>query len=99
MHIEESEQGEEFANKFGLFQIQLGGLEEVRTPQKFSIFHPHLSLEAVFPSLKLTQYLYKYEHLFFWKTGNLIMSWVNSSPFLSRKHTVPERLFSQSNKI
>ena len=74
LHIEESEQGKEFANKFSLFQIQLSGLEEIRTPRKFSIYHPHLSLETVFPVLKLTQDLYKYDHFFFWKIGNLIIS-------------------------
>ena len=35
-----SEQSQAFANKFGLFQIQLGGLGEVPTPGKFCHFFP-----------------------------------------------------------
>ena len=43
------------ANKFGLFRIHLGGLCEVAIPRECCIFYPHLSLQTVFPALKLTQ--------------------------------------------
>ena len=60
--------------------------EGVATPGKFCNFPPLLSLETVFPALKLTQNCYlNIKISSFWKTGNLF-------------HKV-ERLFSQSNKI
>ena len=45
-------------NKFGLFQLQLESLGEVKTPGKFCNYFPHLSFETVFPVLKLTQNCY-----------------------------------------
>ena len=47
------------ANKFGLSQIQLGGLGKSHNPRKFGNFFAHLNLETVFPALKLTQNCYK----------------------------------------
>ena len=52
---EESEQSEVYANKCGLFQIHLGGLGISATSGKFDYFYSHLSLETVFPALKLIQ--------------------------------------------
>ena len=47
----------------------------------FGYFYSHLSLEIVFPALKLTQncYIHEYKHIFLLKTGNFILNWV---PFL-----------------
>ena len=64
------------ANKFGLFQKQLGGLEGVGAPGQFCNFYPHLSLEAVFAAPKLTQNCCVNINIFFRKTGNLIVNWV-----------------------
>ena len=70
---EESEQSEVLANKFGFPQIQLEVWGESRRQKNFVI----LILGTVFPSLKLTRnFLFKYEHFFFLKTGNLIINWV-----------------------
>ena len=57
-YSEESEQREMQANKFGLFQTYLGGLRVSATSGKFDYFYSHLSLETVFPALKLTQNCY-----------------------------------------
>ena len=54
-YSEESKQSEVYANKCGLFQIHLGVLEISATSGKFDYFYSHLSLETVFPALKLTQ--------------------------------------------
>ena len=45
-----------------------------------SYFYSHLSLQTVFPSIKLTQncYIKKYKHTFFLKTDNFILNWVQS---------------------
>ena len=69
---------EALANTFGLFQIQMRRLGGVATQGTFCNFYPHLSLETVFPALKLTPNLYKYEHFFFLKTDNSIINWVKS---------------------
>ena len=53
---EESEKSEALANKFGLLQIQLGGLGGgVTTPGKVRNVSPCLRLETIFPAVKLTQ--------------------------------------------
>ena len=59
-----------------------------------------------FPSFKLgisssstltdTELLCKYEHFSYLKNSNLTINWVTS---LFHKHTLPERLSSQSNKM
>ena len=55
-YSEESEQSDVNANKLGLFQIHLeGGLGISATSGKFDYFYSYLSLETVFPALKLTQ--------------------------------------------
>ena len=57
------------ANKFGLFQIQFGGLGRCN-PQKILHSFPSfkLGLETVFPALKLTQNFYiNMNILFSWK--------------------------------
>ena len=43
LHLEDFEQSEGLTNKSGLFQIQLGGLEGVATPEKVCniYFYPH----------------------------------------------------------
>ena len=55
---EESEQREVLANKFGLPEIQMGIPVLVTTPTKFCNFSALLSLETVFPALKLTENCY-----------------------------------------
>ena len=52
---EESKQSQVYMNKCGLFQIHLGGLTVGATSGKFGCFYSYLSLETVFPALKLTQ--------------------------------------------
>ena len=54
---EEPEQSEALANKFGLFQKQLGiwGGGSGAIPKKLCKFYPHLRLEMVFPALELSQ--------------------------------------------
>ena len=55
-YLEKSQQTDVYANKFGLFQIHLGGgLGISATSGKFYYFYFHLSLETVFPALKLSQ--------------------------------------------
>ena len=54
-YSEESKQSEVYANKCCLFQIHLRVLEISATSGKFDYFYSHLSLETVFPALKLTQ--------------------------------------------
>ena len=54
-YSENSEQSKVYANKCGLFQTYLGGLRISATSGKLDYFYSHLSLEAVFPALKLTQ--------------------------------------------
>ena len=61
---------------------------------------------AIFPSFTLgncssitktdTELLFKYELFFFLKNDNLTINWV---PSLLYKHTVPDTLSSQSNKM
>ena len=75
-YCEKSEQSKALANKFGLFQIQLWNLEWVATPGKLCSFSNDLSLEAVFPVLKLTQNCYINMNIFFLKKGSLIINWV-----------------------
>ena len=58
LYIEESEQSEGLANKIGVFQIRLGGLDGVVIPGKVCIFYPYLSSETVFLDLKLTRDCY-----------------------------------------
>ena len=64
----------------------LCGLGGGTIPWKFFNFYSHLKTGKF-------KFLYKNEHLFFLKTGNFTIIWV---PY---KHTVPERLSSQSEKI
>ena len=54
-YSEESNQSEVYTNKFGLFQIHLRGLGISPTSGKFNYFYSYLSLETVFPALKLKQ--------------------------------------------
>ena len=66
--------------------------------RKISQFFPWFKLGSSVSSFQTdTKLLHKYEHLFFLKTGNLVTNWVSLS--LIYKHTVPERLSSQPNKI
>ena len=88
---EESERIEVLANNFGLSEIQLGILVLVTTSGKFCNFSPLLNLERASPALKTgKELLFKYEHFFFLKNGNLLINWV---PPLSYKHSVPERQY------
>ena len=93
---EESEQRVVLANKFVLSKTQLGILGLVTTPRKFCNFLTFLSTEVAFPALKLTENCYLNINIFFLKNGNFIINWV---PSLFYKHTVPERLSSQSSKM
>ena len=54
----ESEQSDQLATKFGLFQIQKRGLRGIATSGRFGNFYLYLSLENVFPAIKLTQNCY-----------------------------------------
>ena len=85
----EFEQVQALLNKFGLFQIQFGGLGGWTTPGKVRNFFPHLSLEAVFPALELTQSCYIIMNTFFLENWQLIMIWVplSLSLFLSLLQT------------
>ena len=56
---------------------------------KFCNFYPHLSLETVFPALKLTQICCINEHFFSWKLAVLN----------HKSHIKLERVTSQSEKI
>ena len=55
---EESEQREVLANKFDLSEIQMGIVVLVTTSRKSCNFSALLSLETVFPGLKLTENCY-----------------------------------------
>ena len=69
---------------------------EPKPTGKLCSYFRHLSVETLFSALKTdTKLLYKYEHFFYLKTGNLIKILVS----LSLRQTVPERLSSQSSKI
>ena len=82
------------ANKFCFSQLQLG-LWVCRDTR--NILHLLPDLETVFPALKLIQNCYVNMNICFsWKLAS--QSWIGS-PSLFYKHTVPERLSSQSNKI
>ena len=66
-------------------------------PKKMLQFLPSFKLgNNICSTIADTKVLYKYEHFFFWKIGSLI---IMRSPSLLYKHTAPERLFSQSNKV
>ena len=82
---EESEQSEVLVNKFALSQTHMGSLGGVAMPGKFCDFGINLGngISSTYTDKKL---LFKYEHFFF------------LTP-LFYKHTVPERLSAQSNKI
>ena len=53
------------ANNFDLLQIHFGGLGGVATPGKVCKFSPHLTLESIFPELKLKQNFYINMKIFF----------------------------------
>ena len=56
---------------------------------------PSFKLEnSIFSTKTDTKFISKYKHLFFLKTGNLIINWVS----LFCKHTVPEEQFLQTSK-
>ena len=55
---EESERREVLANKFDLSKIQMGILVLVTMPRKSCNFSALLSLETVFPALKLIENCY-----------------------------------------
>ena len=93
---EESEQREVLANKFGLSKIQLGILLLVTTPGKFCNCSPLLSLERTFPALKLTENCYLNMNIYFLEKCQFNHK---LCPSLLYKHSVPERLSSQSNKM
>ena len=94
VYLEESEWSKALGNKCGLFQKKLGSLgwHISDASEKFCNFYPHLRLEAVFPALPQSCYIWTF---FFLKTSSLIINWLP----LSITHTVPERLSSQSNKV
>ena len=65
----------------------------VQSQGKFGYSYSHLSLEILFPTLKLIQNCYMHLNIFFLKTSNLILNWV-PLPF-SHNHPMPEILSSQ----
>ena len=74
----------------------VGWYGDSRTTGKFCNFQLHLSLETVFPVLKMTQIYYINMSIFFlenWQSNHKL-----SLP-LSYKNTAPKKLSSQSNKI
>ena len=61
--------------------MHLRGLKVGANLGNFCYFYSHLSLETVFPSIKLTQIYYINMSIFFFlKTGNLIFNCVPTSP-------------------
>ena len=54
-YSQEFEQSEVYANKCGLLQMHLEDLGVSVTSGKFDYFYFRLSLETVFPALKLTE--------------------------------------------
>ena len=87
---------EVLANKFRLSEIQLGILVLVTMSGKFCNFSPLLSLEIAFPALKLAEICYLNINISFLEKCQFNHKLV-PSPFY--KHSVPERLSSQSNKM
>ena len=57
-----------------------GVLRISATSEILDYFYSLLSLQTVFPAIKLTQncYIKKYKHTFFLKTDNFILNWVQS---------------------
>ena len=80
-------------NRCGLFLINLGVKGSV-PPQETWLFLLSFKLGNSIPSTQTeTKLLYKYKHVFFLKTGSLILNWV---PLFLLQSIIPERLSSQS---
>ena len=80
-------------NRCGLFLINLGVKGSV-PPQETWLFLLSFKLGNSIPSTQTeTKLLYKYKHIFFLKTGSLILNWV---PLFLLQSIIPERLSSQS---
>ena len=80
-------------NRCGLFLINLGVTGSM-PPQETWLFLLSFKLGNSIPSTQTeTKLLYKYKHIFFLKTGSLILNWV---PLFLLQSIIPERLSSQS---
>ena len=72
--------------------LGIGVWGSVLTPEKFGFSFSFKRKNSILNHL----YLYcKYKHIFFLKTGNLVLNWVSLS--FSDNCPMPERLSSQSN--
>ena len=80
--------------------LGVGGCPRVSAiSEKLYYFYSHVSLEKVFPPLKLTQNcfinnFFFLKHIFFLKTGNLILNWVKWEQFDVQPRLMSKKQFA-----
>lgn len=98
LHIEKNPSKEKYRQQVLLIQKTAGGSGGggTHSPMKLcNFYHNLLSLQALFPVLKLTYSCHIHMNIIFLQILNLIINW---HP-LFYKHAMPERLTQKSDKI